>query len=246
MKILVPISIVPDTTSKVAFTDGDTKYDKNNVTFILNPTDEWYALVRAVELVEANGGSVTVINVGEAANDQFIRKALAIGANNAVRIDAEAKDAFFVASQIAEHAKTEAYDLVITGKETIDYNGSQVGAMLAEMLDLPYVALVSKLEVAGTEATLEREIEGGVEVVAVNLPMVVGAEKGMGEQRIPNMRGIMQSRTKPLAVVPAVEVAEHVVVNKFELPAPKTGAKMIDADNIEELVRLLHEEAKAI
>ena len=118
--------------------------------------------------------------------------------------------------------------------------------MLAEMLDLPYVALVSKLEVAGTEATLEREIEGGVEVVAVNLPMVVGAEKGMGEQRIPNMRGIMQSRTKPLAVVPAVEVAEHVVVNKFELPAPKTGAKMIDADNIEELVRLLHEEAKAI
>lgn len=246
MKILVPISTVPDTTAKVAFTDGNTKYDKNNVTFILNPTDEWYALVRAVELVEKNGGSVTVINVGDASNDQFIRKALAIGANDAVRIDAEANDAFFVASQIATYAKEQAYDLIITGKETIDYNGSQVGAMVSELLDLPYVALASTLEVEGGKATMEREIEGGVEVVEVELPLVVGAEKGMAEQRIPNMRGIMQSRTKPLAVVAATAVEELVSVNTFELPAPKTGAKMVDAENLDELVRLLHEEAKAI
>ena len=246
MKILVPISVVPDTTAKVAFTDGNTKFDTNNVTYILNPTDEWFALVRAIELKEKNGGSVTVINVGPASSDQFIRKALAIGADNAVRIDAEAKDAFFVAKQIAEYARTENYDLIITGKETIDYNGSQIGAMVSELLDLPYVSLVSKLEFEGNTFTLEREIEGGDEVVAVEMPMVVGAQKGIAEQRIPNMRGIMQSRTKPLNVVPAIDAEEMVVINKFDLPPAKTGAKMVDAENLDELVRLLHEEAKAI
>jgi len=246
MKILVPISTVPDTTSKVAFTDGNTKFDTNNVAFILNPTDEWFALVRAIELKEKNGGTVTVINVGTATNDQFVRKALAIGADNAIRIDAEAKDAFFVAKQIAEHAKSESYDLVITGKETIDFNGSQIGAMVAELLDFPFVSLVSNLEFEGNTFTLDREIEGGNEVVTCDLPMVVGAQKGIAEQRIPNMRGIMQSRTKPLAVIPAIEVEEMVVINKFDLPPVKTGAKMVDADNLDELVRLLHEEAKAI
>jgi len=246
MKILVPISTVPDTTSKVAFTDGNTKFDTNNVTYILNPTDEWYSLVRAIELKEKNGGSVTVINVGPATNDQFIRKALAIGADNAVRVNGEAKDAFFVASQIAEHAKSESYDLIITGKETIDFNGAQIGAMVSELLDMPYVTLVSKLENEGNTLTLEREIEGGDEVVTCDLPMVVGAQKGIAEQRIPNMRGIMQSRTKSLAVVEASNVEERVVINKFDLPPVKTGAKMVDADNLDELVRLLHEEAKAI
>jgi len=171
---------------------------------------------------------------------------LAIGADNAVRIDAEAKDAFFVAKQIAEYARTENYDLIITGKETIDYNGSQIGAMVSELLDLPYVSLVSKLEFEGNTFTLEREIEGGDEVVAVEMPMVVGAQKGIAEQRIPNMRGIMQSRTKPLNVVPAIDAEEMVVINKFDLPPAKTGAKMVDAENLDELVRLLHEEAKAI
>ncbi len=246
MKILVPISTVPDTTSKVAFTDGNTKFDTNNVTFILNPTDEWFALVRAIELKEKNGGTVTVLNVGTSSQDQFIRKALAIGADNAVRVDSEAKDAFSVASQIAEHAKSESYDLIITGKETIDYNGSQIGAMVSEMLDLPYVSLVSKLDFEGNTFTLEREIEGGDEVVKVDIPAVVSAQKGIAEQRIPNMRGIMQSRTKPLTVVPATEVEERVIINKFDLPPAKTGAKMVDAENLDELVRLLHEEAKAI
>lgn len=246
MKILVPISTVPDTTAKVAFTDGNTKFDTNNVTFILNPTDEWYALVRAIELKEKNGGTVTVINVGPASNDQFIRKGLAIGADNAVRIDADPRDAFFVASQIAAHAKAEAYDLVITGKETIDFNGSQIGAMVSELLDLPYVSLVSKLEFEGSTFTLDREIEGGEEVVTVDVPVVIGANKGIAEQRIPNMRGIMQSRTKPLAVVAATDVEERIAINSFELPPVKTGAKMVDPENLDELVRLLHEEAKAI
>tara|TARA_B110000037_G_C17123574_1_gene506975 strand:- start:806 stop:1546 length:741 start_codon:yes stop_codon:yes gene_type:complete len=246
MKILVPISTVPDTTAKVAFTEGNTKFDTNNVTFILNPTDEWYSLVRAIELKEKNGSSVTVINVGPATNDQFIRKALAIGADNAVRIDAEPRDAFFVASQIAEHAKSEAYDLVLTGKETIDFNGSQIGAMVSELLDFPYVSLVSKLELEGNTFTLDREIEGGDEVVLVDMPVVVSAQKGIAEQRIPNMRGIMQSRTKPLVVVAATTVEERITINSFELPPVKTGAKMVDPENLDELVRLLHEEAKAI
>lgn len=246
MKILVPISKVPDTTAKIAFTDNNTKFDTNNVQFILNPTDEWYALVRAVELVEKNGGSVTVINVGGADNDQYIRKALAIGANDAVRVNAEPSDAYFVASQIATYAKDKGFDLIITGKETIDYNGAEVGGMIAEFLDLGYVGLVNTLEVEGTTATLTREIEGGVEKVQANLPLVVGAEKGLAEQRIPNMRGIMQARTKPLSVVEPNGGGALVEIKKYDLPPAKSGVKLVDADNVAELVRLLHEEAKVI
>lgn len=246
MKILVPISKVPDTTAKIAFTDNNTKFDQNNVQFILNPTDEWYALVRAVELVEKNGGSVTVINVGGADNDQYIRKALAIGANDAVRVNAEPADAYFVASQIATYAKNNGFDLIITGKETIDYNGAEVGGMVAEFLDLGYVGLVNTLEIEGTTATLTREIEGGVEKVQANLPLVVGAEKGLAEQRIPNMRGIMQARTKPLSVVEANADGALVEIKKYDLPPAKSGVKLVDADNVAELVRLLHEEAKVI
>lgn len=246
MKILVPISKVPDTTAKIAFTDNSSKFDENNVTFILNPTDEWYALVRAIELQEKFGGKVTVINVGGAENDQFIRKALAVGADDAVRVDAQATDAFFVAAQIADYAKKEGYDLVITGKETIDNNGFQVGGMIAEFLDSPYVGLVSSLEFDGTKATLSREIEGGDEVVEASLPLVVGAQKGMAEQRIPNMKGIMQARTKPLTVLSPTADSAQVKVVKYDTPPAKTGVKMVSADNVDELVRLLHEEAKVI
>jgi electron transfer flavoprotein beta subunit len=246
MKILVPVSKVPDTTAKIAFTDNNSKFEENNVTFILNPTDEWYALVRAIELQEKFGGKVTVINVGGAENDQFIRKALAVGADDAVRVDAQATDAYFVAAQIADYAKKEGYDLVITGKETIDNNGFQVGGMIAEFLDAPYVGLVSSLEFDGTKATLSREIEGGEEVVEATFPLVVGAQKGMAEQRIPNMKGIMQARTKPLTVLPATGDSAQVKVVKYDTPPAKTGVKMVSADNVEELVRLLHEEAKVI
>lgn len=246
MKILVPVSKVPDTTAKIAFTDNNSKFDENNVTFILNPTDEWYALVRAIELQEKFGGKVTVINVGGAENDQFIRKALAVGADDAVRVDADPSDAFFVAAQIADYAKKEGYDLVITGKETIDNNGFQVGGMIAEFMDAPYVGLVTHLEYDGAKATLNREIEGGEEVVEATFPLVVGAQKGMAEQRIPNMRGIMQARTKPLAVVAPTSDSAQVKVSKYDLPPAKAGVKMVSADNVDELVKLLHEEAKVI
>lgn len=246
MKILVPIAKVPDTTSKIAFTDNNTKFSPDGVTFIMNPTDEWYALVRAIELKEKQGGEVVVIHVGTADAEQVIRKALAIGADKAVRVDADATDAYFVATQIAEYAKAENFDLIITGKETIDYNSSEIAGMVAELLDLPAVMLVSKLEVEGGVATAKREIEGGTETVEVKLPCVIGATKDLAEARIPNMKGIMGARTKPLAVVPATATDKLTSIAAYALPDKAKQIKMIDKDNVAELVRLLHEEAKVL
>lgn len=247
MKILVPIRKVPDTTAKITFKDDNTKFNEQNVQFVMNPTDEWYALVRAVELKEKNGGTVTVINVGPAANDQIIRKALAIGADNAVRVDAEETvDGFFNAKEIANYAKEQGFDMVITGKETIDNNAFDLAPMIAEFLDLPCVALATSLEVEGGKATAKREIEGGEEEVEVALPCVISAQKGMAEQRIPNMRGIMMARSKPLTVVPASGSEAKTAVKAFVLPPAKGDVKLVDADNVAELVNLLHTEAKAI
>ncbi len=246
MKLLVCISKVPDTTSKINFVDNNTKFDENGVQYIVNPYDEWYALVRALELVEAQGGSVTTITVGSAADDPTIRKALAIGANDAVRIDADPSDPYFVAKQIAEYAKNESFDIILTGKETINYNGAQIGGMIAEMLNTPFVSLATKLDVANDVATLERDVKGGVEVIEVNTPFVLSAAKGMAEQRIPNMRGIMAARTKPLNVISPVEQEPLSSVVKFELPDAKSGCKYLEPENMDELVELLHNEAKVI
>ncbi len=246
MKILVCISQTPDTTAKISFNAEGTEFNNAGVQFIMNPYDEWYALVRACELRESLGGTVVALNVGPAANETTIRKALAIGADEAVRIDADPKSAAFVAKQIAEYAKSQNFDLVFFGKETIDYNGSEVGAMVAEHLDLPYVSYACKLELNGNTATLERDIEGGVEVLEVDLPLCLSAAKGMAEQRIPNMRGIMMARTKPLNVVPPASFEEPVKTVKFTLPPAKAGVKLVDPENMDELVRLLHEEAKVI
>ncbi len=246
MKLLVCISKSPDTTSKIAFTDGSTKFDENGVQYIVNPYDEWYALVRALELKEAHGGSVTICTVGTAEDDSIIRKALAIGADDAVRIDADPTDAYYTAMQIAEYAKSNAFDIVLTGKETINYNGSQVGGMLAEALDMPFVSLASKLDVNGTTATVECEIVGGLQVSEVTLPAVISCAKGMAEQRIPNMRGIMAARTKPLTVVAAAEIQSLTTFVNYDLPPAKAACKMIDPENMDELVSLLHNEAKVI
>ena len=246
MKILVCISKVPDTTSKINFVDDNSKFDENGVQYIVNPYDEWYALVRSLELVESNGGTVTTITVGNSSDDPTIRKALAIGANDAVRINAEPTDPYFVAKQIANYAANENYDIIMTGKETIDYNGSQIGSMVSAILDMPFVSLASKLDVEGSKAVLERDVQGGLEVVEVDFPFVLSASKGMAEQRIPNMRGIMAARTKPLKVIEPVEQKALTSVVKFELPNPKTGCKYVDPENMEELVELLHNESKVI
>lgn len=246
MKVLVCISKAPDTTTKISFTDGNTKFDENGVQYIVNPYDEWYALVRGIELIEANGGSVTTVTVGTAADEPIIRKALAIGADDAVRIDSEATDAFFVAKQIAEYAKDKGFDLILTGKETINFNGSQLGAMIAELLDLPYISLATQLDVNGTTATVKREAKGGKETVQVSTPLVLSASKGLAEQRIPNMRGIMAARTKPLTVVAPASVQPATQTVRYSLPPEKGGCKYIDPSNMDELVELLHNEAKVI
>ena len=246
MKILVCVSKTPDTTTKISFTDNNTRFNDDRVQWIVSPYDEWYSLVRALELKEANGGSVTVISVGQADYDPIIRKALAIGADDAVRIDADPADALFVAKQIAEYAKDKDYDLVLTGKETLDFNGYQVGGMIAELLDLPFVATVHKLEIEGSNALMDREIQGGMEVVEAPLPVVLSSAKDMAEQRIPNMRGIMAARTKPLQVVPASGGEAVTEVVEYSLPEAKGACKYIDPENAGELIELLHTEAKVI
>lgn len=246
MNILVCISKAPDTTSKIAFTNGDTQFDENGVQYIVNPYDEWYALVRALELKEAQGGNVTIITVGTATDDAVIRKALAIGADDAVRIDAPATDAYFTAMQIAEYAKGKGFDLILTGKETIDYNGSQVAGMLAEALELPFISVAAKLDLEGATVKAEREIVGGVQEVEVQTPVVISCAKGMAEQRIPNMRGIMAARTKPLNVVAPVALDALTTYSSYSMPAAKSSVKLIDPNNLDELVALLHNEAKVI
>ena len=246
MKILVCISKAPDTTTKIAFTDNDTKFATDGVQFIVNPYDEWYALVRGLELKEANGGTVTTVTVGGPENDPTIRKALAIGADNAVRIDTADNDAYNVAWQIAEYAKGEGYDLILCGKETINYNGSIVAGMVAEFLSLPYISLATKLDVAGGVATVERDVQGGTEVLEVSGPFVLSAAKGMAEQRIPNMRGIMAARTKPLTVAPAADGSDATGVTTYALPPAKGACKYLEPEQTDELVNLLHTEAKVI
>lgn len=246
MKILVCISKSPDTTSKIAFTDGNSKFDENGVQYIVNPYDEWYALVRALELKEVAGGSVSIITVGNTSDEAVMRKALAIGADEAIRIDAEPTDAYYVSIQIAEYAKANGFDIILTGKETINYNGSQVGGMIAEGMDLPFVSLASKLEANGNRLTLETEIVGGIQIVEVNTPAVISCAKGMAEQRIPNMRGIMAARTKPLNVVPPIDITPLTAFKNYTLPEAKSACKMIEPENMDELVALLHNEAKVI
>lgn len=246
MKILVCVSKVPDTTTKINFSDNNTRLEDTNITWIMNPTDEWYALVRALELKEATKGTVTLINVGGTENDPIIRKGLAIGADDAVRINGKENDPYQIAFQIAEFAKSQKYDLILTGKETISYNGYLIGGLIAEFLDLPYVGNVTKLDIENAEAKVLREIEGAIETLHCSLPMVVSAQKGMAEARIPNMRGIMAAKSKPLQVIEATSSEELVSVLKFEQPQPKQSVKLFKPEEVNQLVEALHQEAKVI
>jgi electron transfer flavoprotein beta subunit len=246
MKILVCISNVPDTTTKIGFTNNNTTFNTAGVQFVINPYDEWYALVRALELKEAQGGNVTIIHVGAVDSEATIRKGLAIGADDAVRIDADPNDAFAVAEQIAAYAKDKNFDLIMTGKETINYNGAMVGAMLAELMNLPFVSMATKLDIINNVATAEHDIDGGTEVIECPLPLVLSANKGMAEARIPNMRGIMAARTKPLQVIPAANADKLTSISSYELAKGRTECKYIDPAHAEQLIELLHTEAKVI
>lgn len=245
MKILVCITHVPDTTSRINFTENNTKFDKNGVQFIIGPYDD-YALARAVEIKEQTGGNITVLNVGTSETEPTIRKALAIGADDAIRVDSEPVDSFFVASQIAAIAKEGSYDLILMGRESIDFNGGQVHGMVGEMLGIPSVSPVMKLELDGNRAKIAREIEGGKEYLELDLPFVAGCQEPIAEWKIPNMRGIMSARTKPLNVVAPKSVTTQSAVKNYELPPAKGSVKMIDPQNLNELVNLLKNEAKIL
>ncbi|MFC5682597.1 electron transfer flavoprotein subunit beta/FixA family protein [Flavobacterium sp. MAHUQ-51] len=248
MKILVCISHVPDTTSKINFTNGDTEFDTNGVQYVINPNDE-FGLTRAIWFQEQQGATVTVVNVGGPETEPTLRKALAIGANDAIRINATPTDGFFVAKQLAQVIQSGGYDLVIAGKESLDYNGGMVPGMTASILGYNFLNACIDVKVDGTNVTAVREIDGGKETVSTSLPLIIGGQKGIVEEkdlRIPNMRGIMTARTKPLNVIEATEAPTNTKAIKFEKPAPKSAVKMISADNLDELINLLHNEAKVI
>jgi electron transfer flavoprotein beta subunit len=248
MKILVCISHVPDTTSKINFVENDTQFDTQGVQYIINPNDE-FGLTRAMWFKEKSGASVDVISVGTAETEATLRKALAIGADNAIRVNATARDAQQVAKEIVAVMQENSYDLVIAGRESIDYNGGMVPGMIAALTGMNYLNKCIGLEIEGNQATAIREMDGGKETITSPLPLVIGAQKGLVEEsdlRIPNMRGIMMARKKPLTVVEPTQEGQQVQTVSFEKPAPKGAVKLVDPENIDELISLLHNEAKVI
>lgn len=248
MKILVCISHVPDTTSKINFVNGDSEFDTNGVQYVINPNDE-FGLTRAIWFQEQQGATVTVANVGGPETEPTLRKALAIGANEAIRINANPTDGFFVATQLAEVIKNGGYDLVIAGKESLDYNGGMVPGMIAAILGYNFVNSCTSITVEGTAVKAVREIDGGKETVSTTLPLIIGGQKGLVEEkdlRIPNMRGIMTARSKALTIVEPVAASVNTKAVKFEKPAAKSAVKLISPDNLDELIDLLHNEAKVI
>ncbi|QTD36871.1 electron transfer flavoprotein subunit beta/FixA family protein [Polaribacter batillariae] len=248
MKILVCISHVPDTTSKINFTNNNEDFDTNGVQFVINPYDE-FCLTRAMWFKEKQGATVTVVNVGEANTEPTLRKALAIGADDAIRVNVNPTDGFLVAKELTAIVKDGGYDVVLAGKESADYNGQMVPGMLASLTDFNFVNGCVGLEIEGNQVTAVREIDGGNETLATNLPIVIGGQKGIVEEkdlRIPNMRGIMMARKKPLQVVEPTGSEAKTAAQSFEKPAPKGAVKLVDADNLDELINLLHNEAKVI
>jgi electron transfer flavoprotein beta subunit len=245
MKILVCITHVPDTTSKIQFTADNTKLDATGVQFIIGPYDD-YALARAVELRDQTSGTLTVLNVGEAETEPTLRKALAIGADDAIRINSVPRDSFFVAQQIAHLVKSGGYDLILMGRESIDFNGGMVHGMVGELVGMPSFSPVMKLDLEGKTVKMSREIEGGKETIEAHLPLIAGCQEPIAEWKIPNMRGIMSARTKPLLVVEPIEIETQAEASNYQLPPAKGAVKLIDKDNVGELVRLLKNEAKVL
>jgi electron transfer flavoprotein beta subunit len=248
MKLLVCISHVPDTTSKINFSNDDSQFDANGVQFVINPNDE-FGLTRAIWFQEKQAATVTVVNVGGAETEPTLRKALAIGANDAIRVNANPTDSFFVAKQLAEVIKNGTYDLIIAGKESLDYNGGMVPGMIAGILGYNFLNSCIDISIEGTAVKAIREIDGGRETVSSALPIIIGGQKGLVEEkdlRIPNMRGIMTARSKTLTVIEPIESAINTKAVKFEKPAPKSAVKLITSDNLDELINLLHNEAKVI
>jgi len=248
MNILVCISNVPDTTSKINFVENDSKFDSNGVQYIINPNDE-FGLTKAVWMKESNGANVTVLTVGNLSAEAILRKCLAIGADKAIRIDCEASDAYSVAKEIEAHCQVTSYDIIICGRESIDYNGGLVPGLLAGFLDYNFITNCVNLEINNTKATCAREISGGTEISECEIPLVIGSQKGLVEESdliIPNMRGIMMARQKPLEVIQAKNIKAKIIDKKFHKPEVKSEVKLVKPDELDKLIDLLENEAKVI
>ena len=247
MNIIVCISSVPDTTSKIKFNENS-EFDTNGIQFIINPYDE-FGLTKAVKIKENLGGTITVVTVGDITSEPVIRKSLAIGADKAVRININPKDSFETASLISEYVKDIEYDIIIAGRESIDYNGSAVPCMIAEMLDIPFINACIGLNLNDKTADLIREVDGGKEFISSPLPLIIGGQKGLVEESellIPNMRGIMQSRTKPLEIIEPENIVNRVQSISLESPPEKKECRLVEEGNVKELITLLQNEAKVI
>lgn len=245
MKILVCITHVPDTTSRIAFVENNTKFDNTNIQYIIGPYDD-YAISKAVDMKTTHQAEVTVLNVGAADTDPTLRRALAIGADKAIRVNAEPVDSFFVAFQIAQVAKERGFDLILMGRESIDYNGGIVHAMVGELLGIPAFSPVMQMDIDNDKVSMAREVEGGKEFIETHLPLVAGCQEPIAEWKIPNMRGIMTARTKPFEVLEPHESAFRSVNESYAVPEKKKVVKLIDPDAVEELINLLKNEAKVI
>ncbi len=248
MKILVCISCVPDTTSKINFKNNDTEFDNSQIQYIINPNDE-FGLTRAIWLKENDGAEIDVITVGLENTDQILKKVLAIGADRGFRINQEPLDSFQVAKLLSNHISKNNYDLVVAGRESIDYNGGIVPGIIAEILDINYVTNCVGLELIDKSAKVKREIEGGIETLKCKLPLIIGAQKGLVEEsdlRIPNMRGIMQARQKPFEIIEDHTDKLKTNTIKFSKPDDNKEIKFISSDNLDELIDCLHNEDKVI
>lgn len=248
MKIAVCISAVPDTTSKINFIENNTAFDREGVQFVINPNDE-FGLTRAVWFKEKNQAEITVVNVGLEDTEAILRKAIAIGADHAVRINANPTDSSYVAQQISNYLKDQGFDLIITGKESIDFNGGMVHGMLAELLNIEVVHACTSLEIENGKAEIAREIDGGTEHLTCHLPLIVSGQKGLVEEsdlKIPNMRGIMTARKKVIEVIEPMSTTCKTADIGFEKPSKKAEVELIEAENLDQLINKLHKEAKVI
>jgi electron transfer flavoprotein beta subunit len=248
MKILVCISVVPDTTTRIKLKEDKKSIDENGIQWIINPWDE-LALTRAIELKEGSQGkikSVTVIHAGDKASEQVLRKALAIGADNAIRLDFNPQDSFQAAKALAAVINKEDYGLIMAGIESSDYNSSMVGGMLAELLDMPSISSVSNIDL-DDNFVFTSEIDGGSIKISFETPVVAIVQKGIAQEpRIPNMRGIMMARRKPLKVENATENKQNSALESLEMPAPKAACEIIEADNPKKLIDYLQTKEKIL
>jgi len=248
MNILVGISQVPDTTTKIAIGADGKSIDTKGVKFILNPYDE-FAIEEGLRLKEKHGGAVSVVTVGGESAKEILRTALAMQVDKAILVkDGGSLDAFGVASQLADVAKEISADVVIVGRQSIDFDSFQVGPMVAELLDMPSITMTSKLEITGSSVSAERDIEGGKETIAASLPCVISAQKGLNEPRYPKLPDIMKAKSKPIEERAATSIPARTEVVSLELPPAKGKGKILGSTDgdIEQLLKLLHEEAKVI